>query len=83
MQDVITAALNTATANLAKRGIRGAFDCERKHAVIAVSWWSDVGGRLDITREALREAGSALRAAGFEADVLHTTLYVRAAAAAA
>lgn len=83
MNAAVLAALNTATRALAARGVRGTFEAVRLHAVLAVTFSSPFGSRVDVERGALHEAAERLCAAGFTANVVHLTVYVSEAAVAA
>lgn len=70
-------ALQSAGSTLSARAIHGAFRITRHSGAVEVKFTSPHGSNLQITREALYQAARDLRAANFEANVVHLSVYFR------
>jgi hypothetical protein len=68
-------ALDAARAEMAARGIRGAYALRPLAKTTAVSWAGD-GSRTDVTRSALHTAARHAEARGHHAAVAHLDLFV-------
>jgi hypothetical protein len=68
-------ALDSARAEMARSGIRGAYTLRPLAKTTAVAWAGD-GSRTDVTRAALHTAARHAQARGYRAAVAHLDLYV-------